>query len=81
LRPIKKESSFSEEKEAKRLLFFAAAQNSLASCTYSGLARTQKFFASFFQKRSSYSLKAIREWIAEPLTSLNDEHIGFNTIW
>jgi hypothetical protein len=41
-------SSFSEEKEAKRLLFVGASEAPVAART----ANDQKFFASFFQERS-----------------------------
>jgi hypothetical protein len=47
---LKKESSFSEEKEAKRLL-------SVLSRTFlQAHANKQKFFGSFFQKRTLLSL-------------------------
>jgi hypothetical protein len=44
----KKESSFSEEKEAKILLSICAMRN-----RHTPLPNGQKFFASFFQKRSA----------------------------
>jgi hypothetical protein len=43
------DSSFSEEKEAKRLLNVRAARALIVSRN----AKEQKFFASFFQKRSA----------------------------
>jgi hypothetical protein len=48
------ESSFSEEKEAKRLLLFGVHAS---RATY---AEEQKFFASFFQKRTVFLLAFAR---------------------
>jgi hypothetical protein len=46
----KEESSFSEEKEAKRLLSVGPREMPIASRA----VKEQKFFASFFQKRSAF---------------------------
>jgi hypothetical protein len=48
-RQSKEESSFSEEKEAKRLLFLR-----LHGAPIVGAAEEQKYFGSFLQKRTAF---------------------------
>jgi hypothetical protein len=49
---IKQDSSFSEEKEAKRLLFSGTRGKIPAMASNGGAAEKKKFFGSFFQKRT-----------------------------
>jgi hypothetical protein len=48
VKKVKKESSFFEKKEAKKLLLTAGLSTAFANAH-----SEQKFFASFFQKRSA----------------------------